>query len=139
MTGKLNSLLLLLAVLYGCSRLPKEIPVTAASKHIGETVTTGGMVYRYELTNEGKATLLYIGKDAAHQELTIIIADNTEGLTISPSDTIKHPELFIKQDWTGATGQITTYQGKPAMRVNTWEDVKISKLVMDEMMSQERK
>jgi hypothetical protein len=95
------------------------VSATDAAKHIGKTVTICEKVFNGKQIASSNITLLYLGGYYPNQALTVIIKDADK------SKFKGRPEVDDKGKDFSVTGQLITYNGKPAIVVNDPGQLKI--------------
>ena len=101
----------LLAVLVAAPAWAAVIPATAASAHVGKTITVEGVVSEVHTASSGKETFIDIGGMYPNQAFTLIIfqrsmaaVGDVRGLTGKTID---------------VTGAVQLYEGKPGMIIDS--------------------
>lgn len=96
---------------------PARVPVANAAQHIGETVTVVGVLTNVHKTG-GKHVLWDIGGTYPDNPLTVFV---------SKTDTDTVPDVTPLIGKTLAiTGKITTYQGRPEIKVMDAKQVAVA-------------
>jgi hypothetical protein len=96
--------------------MAQRVMALNAAKYMGEYMNVWGKVHGFELINDKKTILLYLGADFPKQDFTIIIEDNTKN-PVARRQERTIGELII------VYGKIFLYKGKPAIKMKDWEDV----------------
>src|ERR1700742_5141469 len=109
-------LLLVLLILSTGHLMAQRVKALDAGKFMSEYMNVWGKVHGFELSDDKKTMLLYLGADLPQQDFTIIIED----ITKSP---IAKREEGMVGDFVSVYGKILLYKGKPAIKVKNWEDV----------------
>lgn len=94
-----------------CAAAAQRLSPEQAARHIGETATVCGVIAgsHYAETSDGQPTFINLDKPYPDPVFTIVIWGEYRGKFSPPPET-----------WTGrlcATGKITSYRGRPEMKV----------------------
>lgn len=104
--------ILMVVLLSACASSADEgLSPEQAARHVGETATVCGRIAssHYAETGDGQPTFVNLDKSYPEQVFTIVIFGDYRAKFVPP------PEA-----WTGhlcVTGKITSYRGKPEMKV----------------------
>lgn len=88
-----------------------HININDVSKHVGDSVNIGGMVFSgiYLPNVKGSPTFINMGNESNKQLLLLIVYKNVR------SQFFEAPDVYLRGKTVEVKGKITLYKGKPAI------------------------